>query len=151
VVVLQNLDKHSKETKHTSHEKAAYLTKFHSTVQVQWTELQGTINRIQETKHRKTTEYTETTKHEHKEKSTAGNWTRAVMPVAQRYRMSYLDPVPNSSIPKLRDRTLWSASCRCRGSHIFYRFGSQMVLRLSALRTGRSALYPRKIHSTHFC
>jgi hypothetical protein len=32
------MDIHSKETKHTTHEKAAYLTKFHSTVQVQRTE-----------------------------------------------------------------------------------------------------------------
>jgi hypothetical protein len=31
-------DIHSKETKHTSHEKAAYLTKFRSIVQVQRTE-----------------------------------------------------------------------------------------------------------------
>jgi hypothetical protein len=29
---------HSKETKHISHEETAYLTKFHSTVQVQQTE-----------------------------------------------------------------------------------------------------------------
>jgi hypothetical protein len=35
--------------------------------------IQGTINRKQDTKHRKTTTYTETTKHEHKEKATAGN------------------------------------------------------------------------------
>jgi hypothetical protein len=35
--------------------------------------IQDTINRIQDTKHRKTTAYTETTKHEHKEKATAGN------------------------------------------------------------------------------
>jgi hypothetical protein len=32
------------------------------------------------------------TKHEKKEIATAGNWTRAVKPVAQRYRMSYPDP-----------------------------------------------------------
>jgi hypothetical protein len=32
------MDIYSKETKHTAHEKAAYLTKFHSTVQVQRTE-----------------------------------------------------------------------------------------------------------------
>jgi hypothetical protein len=44
VAVLQKLDVHTKmgihrkETKHTSHEKTAYLTKFPSTVQVQWTE-----------------------------------------------------------------------------------------------------------------
>jgi hypothetical protein len=30
-------DIHNKETKHRTHEKAAYLTKFHSTVQVQRT------------------------------------------------------------------------------------------------------------------
>jgi hypothetical protein len=35
--------------------------------------IQGTINRIQDTKHRKTTAYIKTTKHEHKEKATAGN------------------------------------------------------------------------------
>jgi hypothetical protein len=35
--------------------------------------IQGTINRIQDTKHRKTTEYTETAKRENKEKATAGN------------------------------------------------------------------------------
>jgi CRISPR/Cas system-associated protein Csx1 len=41
--------------------------------------IQGTTNRIKlkntekQTKHRKTTEYTETTKHENKEKATAGN------------------------------------------------------------------------------
>jgi hypothetical protein len=35
--------------------------------------IQCTINRIQDTKHRKTTEYRETTKHENKEKATAGN------------------------------------------------------------------------------
>jgi hypothetical protein len=35
---IQEVDIHSKETKHTTHEKAAYLTKFHSTVQVQRTE-----------------------------------------------------------------------------------------------------------------
>jgi hypothetical protein len=34
--------------------------------------IQGTINRIQDTKHRKTTEYTET-KHKNKEKAAAGN------------------------------------------------------------------------------
>jgi hypothetical protein len=42
----KKIDIHSKETKHTSHDKAAptsheeaaYLTKFHSTVQVQRTE-----------------------------------------------------------------------------------------------------------------
>jgi hypothetical protein len=35
--------------------------------------IQGTINRLQDTKHRKTAAYTETTKHENKEKATAGN------------------------------------------------------------------------------
>jgi hypothetical protein len=38
------------------------------------------------------TAYTETTKHEHKEKAIAGNWTQAVKPIAQRYCMSYPDP-----------------------------------------------------------
>jgi hypothetical protein len=55
------MDIYSKETKHTSHEKAAYLTKFHSTVQVQRTEY-----KIQNT---------ETTKHENKEKATASSYT----------------------------------------------------------------------------
>jgi hypothetical protein len=64
--------------------------------------IQGTINRIQDTKHRKTTEYKETTKHENKGK---------LLPVAQRYRISYPDPVSTSGIPKLRDRAQWSASC----------------------------------------
>jgi hypothetical protein len=36
------------------------------------------------------------------------------------------------------------------GSHIFYTFGSQMAVRLSALRAGRF-LPPRKIPGTHFC
>jgi hypothetical protein len=71
VAVLQKLDVHSKETKHTIHEKAAYLTKFHSTSATN--RIQGTINTIQDTKHRKTTAYTETTKHDNKEKATAGN------------------------------------------------------------------------------
>jgi hypothetical protein len=57
------------ETKRTSHEKAAYIKKYHSATN----RVQGTINRIQDTEHRKTTEYTETTKHENKEKATAGN------------------------------------------------------------------------------
>jgi hypothetical protein len=35
--------------------------------------IQGTIDRIQDTKHRKITTYTETTKHENKEKATAWN------------------------------------------------------------------------------
>jgi hypothetical protein len=34
----RKMDIHGKETKHTSDEKAAYLTKFHSRVQVQRTE-----------------------------------------------------------------------------------------------------------------
>jgi hypothetical protein len=37
-----------------------------------------------------------------------------------------------------------------RGSHIFYLIGSQMVVRLSTLRTGRP-LHPRKIPGAHFC
>jgi hypothetical protein len=39
---------------------------------------------------------------------------------------------------------------RRRGSHIFYTIGSQMAVRLSALRTGRP-LPPREISGTHFC
>jgi hypothetical protein len=35
--------------------------------------IQDTINRIEDTKHRKTKAYTEKTKHENKEKATAGN------------------------------------------------------------------------------
>jgi hypothetical protein len=65
------------------HEHPQYNTVHMSTVQVhehyktQETEntIQGTINRIQDTKHRKTTVYTETTKHEHKEKLLPGLWT----------------------------------------------------------------------------
>jgi hypothetical protein len=37
-----------------------------------------------------------------------------------------------------------------RGSHIFYTIGSQMAVRLSALRTGHPLL-PGKIPGTHFC
>jgi hypothetical protein len=36
------------------------------------------------------------------------------------------------------------------GSHIFQTIGSQMAVRLSALRAGRF-LPPRKIPGTHFC
>jgi hypothetical protein len=78
VAVLQKFDVHTKNG-HTSHEKTAYLTKCHSTVQVQRTEynVQQIEYKIQNTeqltKHRKTTAYTETTKHENKEKATAGN------------------------------------------------------------------------------
>jgi hypothetical protein len=32
---IQEMEIHNKETKYTTQEKAAYLTKFHSTVQVQ--------------------------------------------------------------------------------------------------------------------
>jgi hypothetical protein len=39
---------------------------------------------------------------------------------------------------------------RRRGSHIFQQIGSEIALRLSALRTGRP-LPPRKIAGTHFC
>jgi hypothetical protein len=39
---------------------------------------------------------------------------------------------------------------RRRGSHIFFRHGSQMVVRLSALRAGRP-LPPMNIPGTHFC
>jgi hypothetical protein len=59
------------------------------TVQVQWTKYKLQMTEKQ-TKDRKTTE------HGNKEKATAGNWTRAVKPVAQRYRLSYTDPVSNS-------------------------------------------------------
>jgi hypothetical protein len=63
------MDIHSKETKHTTHKKAARTT--HNTSATNT--IQDTINRIQDIKHRKTTAYTERTKHEHKEKDTAGN------------------------------------------------------------------------------
>jgi hypothetical protein len=81
VAVLQKLDVHTKKwtyiarKQNTSHEETAYLTKYHTTVQVM-NRIQGTINKTQDTKHRKTnktTEYTETTKHENKEKATARN------------------------------------------------------------------------------
>jgi hypothetical protein len=39
---------------------------------------------------------------------------------------------------------------RGRGSHIFLTIGSQMVVRLSALRAGH-ALPPRNLPGTHFC
>jgi hypothetical protein len=78
VAVLQKLDVHTKKWTYIARKlnihltKKQHLTKFHSTVQVT-NRIQGTINRIQDTKHRKTTAYTETTKHENKEKVTAGN------------------------------------------------------------------------------
>jgi hypothetical protein len=37
------------------------------------------------------------------------------------------------------------------GSHIFWTIGSQMAVRLSALRSGRPPFIPRKIPGTHFC
>jgi hypothetical protein len=40
---------------------------------------------------------------------------------------------------------------RRRGSHIFYTIGSQMAVRLSALRAGRPPFTPKKIPGTHFC
>jgi hypothetical protein len=40
---------------------------------------------------------------------------------------------------------------RRRGSHIFQTVGSQMVVKLSALRAGRPPFTPRKIPGTHFC
>jgi hypothetical protein len=39
---------------------------------------------------------------------------------------------------------------RRRASHIFYTIDSQMAVRLSALRTGRT-FAPRKIPGTYFC
>jgi hypothetical protein len=39
---------------------------------------------------------------------------------------------------------------RCWGFHIVHTVGSQIAVRLSALRSGR-ALLPRKIPGTHFC
>jgi hypothetical protein len=40
---------------------------------------------------------------------------------------------------------------RRRGSHIFYTIGSQMAVRLSALRADLPPFNPRKILGTHFC
>jgi hypothetical protein len=37
-----------------------------------------------------------------------------------------------------------------RGSHIFYKIGSQMAVKFSALLSGRPLL-PMKIPGTHFC
>jgi hypothetical protein len=54
----ENTEKHRKYMKNT-HIKTLENTKNTENT------IQGTINRIQETKHRKTTAYTETTKHEH--------------------------------------------------------------------------------------
>jgi hypothetical protein len=70
------MDIHSKKTKHTTHEKAARNSISHKISQYSTSttnRIQDTINRIQDTKHRKATAYRETTKHEHKEKATAGN------------------------------------------------------------------------------
>jgi hypothetical protein len=66
------MDIHSKETKHTSHEEnsISHISQYSTSAT---NRIQCTINRIQDTKHRKTIEYTETTKHENKEKATAGN------------------------------------------------------------------------------
>jgi hypothetical protein len=38
-----------------------------------------------------------------------------------------------------------------RASHVFQTIGSQMAVRLSALRAGRLPFNPRKIPGTHFC
>jgi hypothetical protein len=58
--------------KHRKYMKNKYIKTLENTKNTENT-IQGTINRIQDTKHRKTTAYTERTKPEHKEKATAGN------------------------------------------------------------------------------
>jgi hypothetical protein len=80
VAVLQKLDVHTKEKwTHIGRKQNIQLTKnsiSHIISQCSKSatnRIQGTINRIQDTKHRKTTAYTETTKHENKEKAIAGN------------------------------------------------------------------------------
>jgi hypothetical protein len=45
---------------------------------------------------------------------------------------------------------LWKPMRR-RGSHIFYKIGSQLAVRLLALRAGQSPFTNRKISGTHFC
>jgi hypothetical protein len=62
---IQQMVIHSKETKQISRKSSTYSTSATNRIQ-------GTINRIK-IQNRKTTEYTETTKHENKEKATAGN------------------------------------------------------------------------------
>jgi hypothetical protein len=80
VAVLQKLDVHRrnghtyKETKHTTHEKAAPTTHEKNSISHKISQYStSATNRIQDAKQRKTTAYTETTKHEHKEEATAGN------------------------------------------------------------------------------
>jgi hypothetical protein len=95
VAVLQKNGRTYKKWTYIARKQDVHLTKKQHisrnfTVQVQWTEYKLQTTEKQ-TKHRKTTEYRNTIKHENKEKVTAGNWTRAVKPVAQRYRLSYPD------------------------------------------------------------
>jgi hypothetical protein len=72
-----------------THEKAGRTTHEENSISHKISQYStSATNRIQE----RTTAYTETTKHEDKEKATAENWTRTVKPVTQRYRMSYPDP-----------------------------------------------------------
>jgi hypothetical protein len=61
---IQKMDIYSKETKHTTHKKNSISHKVSQYSTSATNRIQGTINRMQDTKHRKTTEYTETTKHE---------------------------------------------------------------------------------------
>jgi hypothetical protein len=56
--------------KHRKYMKNAYIKTLENTKNTENT-IQGTISRIHYTKHRKTTAYTETTKHGHKEEATA--------------------------------------------------------------------------------
>jgi hypothetical protein len=68
------MDIHSKETRHTTHEKNIISHKISQYSTSATNRIQGTIYRIQDTKHRKTTAYTETKKkHENREKATAVN------------------------------------------------------------------------------
>jgi hypothetical protein len=67
------MDIHSKKTKLYISRKSSISHKISQYSTSATNRIQDTINRIQDTKHRKTTAYTETTKHENKEKATAGN------------------------------------------------------------------------------
>jgi ATP-dependent protease ClpP protease subunit len=66
------MDIHSQETKHNSR-KSSISHKISQYSTGATNRIQDKINRIQDTKHRKTTEYREKTKHENKEKATTGN------------------------------------------------------------------------------
>jgi hypothetical protein len=121
----KKMDIHSKETKHTSHDKAAHTSHdkathtshektSHKISQYSTSatnRIQGTINRIQDTKHRKTNKIPKNNKTQKQGKS----YCRELKPGRQACSSSLpyelFDPVSNSGIPKLRDRAQWSASC----------------------------------------